>query len=713
MFSRILSRRTKAAAIIALLASSVLAPVAASADAPCYIVDSTDVAKIFDGRLCSGALTIGSDITTIGAGAFVGNSDITEVVIPNTVSAIEDEGFARMGSLVSVEFIEGEGGLTIGASAFEDASALTNLVIPTRVTSIGSSAFAYASALTTLTFKDEQNAAELHVESSAFYQASNLVSLVIPHRVNVLPFRAFANTFSLKNLTIPTSVTEIGDSAFDLGADHNSLLTEIRIPDTVTSIGGYAFRARNSRAQAITLGSGLETIGTGAFSFEGAALYKSLVIPNSVTEIGNEAFKNSRSKLSLLTLGSGLVSIGFEAFRTEGPSLISNLVFPASLTTIEGGAFSAYSQSWKKLRIPETMATIGSYAFEAQQSSSLERLKFDVAPAGVNRVLHLGPGAFRNSTSLKSLTIPSQVIFDVMNLNDPDSDALLTNDYGIQFENSWQLEHLEIEEGVSSIPWGAFSESFSLTEITIPASVTHIGSFAFKNTRSMLEKVRFSKFRPQSEIEILDGAFNDGDIGNMYQTSTLQCLTLPEVDLIDILDQEVFWVDAGIAYVRGDQYTLQTPECEDPEVFPAEEPWDPIDSGSTGTTGSSSVVYVTTPTEVVDVPESHQSSVFFAKGKASLDLNSKTSIQTFAKTFAKATAVKILVTSYRVGASSNKKEVALARARGTAVVAYFKARRIDATYQLLPSIRVKTATLASRVAISVSAVMKVTRAKTQ
>ena len=207
---------------------------------------------------------------------------------------------------------------SIGNYAFEHCTSLTSIILPNSVTSIGARAFGGCSALTSITLPNSVTS----IGSWAFYNCSSLTSITIPNSVTTIGDYAFRYCASLTSITIPNSVTSIGNYAFYnvpnvvyngsatgspwgarsvngyvdgylVYADETktTLLAcsavatgEITIPNSVTSIGDYAFSSCFSLTS-ITIPNSVTTIEGSAFR-ECSAL-TSITLPNSVTSIGN------------------------------------------------------------------------------------------------------------------------------------------------------------------------------------------------------------------------------------------------------------------------------------------------------------------------------------------------------------------------------------------------------------------------------------------
>ena len=141
----------------------------------------------------------------------------------------------------------------------------------------------------------------------------------------------FVNCNAITNVTIPNSVTTIGDYAFQ-GCTG---LTSIVIPDSVTSIGEGAF-LNCTGLTSVTIGNSVTSIGVNAF--QGCRDLTNITIPNSVTSINSYAFYGC-SGLTSVTIGNGVTSIGDYAF--QNCTGLTSIVIPDSVTSIGNCAFSS------------------------------------------------------------------------------------------------------------------------------------------------------------------------------------------------------------------------------------------------------------------------------------------------------------------------------------------------------------------------------------
>ena len=221
----------------------------------------------------------GLPVKTIYDNAFFHNTNITMVIIPDTVTSIGSFAFQSCDSLTSITIPDSV--TSISDYAFQSCSSLTSITIPDSVTNIGDSTFEYCNSLTSVTIGDgvtsigssafadcpytvsgnlkyvgnEDNpylvlvgTANANLStytinentkyiSNAFSSCSRLSTITIPDSVTSIGNNAFYTCDSLTSITIPDSVTSISEYAF-LDCDS---LTSVTIPDSVTSIGDYAF----------------------------------------------------------------------------------------------------------------------------------------------------------------------------------------------------------------------------------------------------------------------------------------------------------------------------------------------------------------------------------------------------------------------------------------------------------------------------------------
>lgn len=112
-------------------------------------------------------------------------------------------------------------------------SNLSSLIVPNSVTSIGEGAFKGCYGLASIEIPNGITS----IERGTFYYCRSMISFEIPNSVTSIGEEAFYGCASLTSVTIPNSVTSIGDEAFS----YCTGLTSITIPNRVTSIGQDAF----------------------------------------------------------------------------------------------------------------------------------------------------------------------------------------------------------------------------------------------------------------------------------------------------------------------------------------------------------------------------------------------------------------------------------------------------------------------------------------
>ena len=172
------------------------------------------------------------------------------------------------------------------------------------------------------------------------------------------------NDVLVKILIVPDSVTSIGNYAFS-GCDR---LASITIPDSVTSIGEDAF-SDCSRLISITIGNGVTRIGKDAFN--GTAWYNSQ--PNGLVYAGKVAYKykGTMPNDTLITIKEGTVGIVGFAFRDYGN--LTGIIIPSSMTNIGNQAFEFCSglrtvfyagteEQWKTISIGSSNSALTSAA---------------------------------------------------------------------------------------------------------------------------------------------------------------------------------------------------------------------------------------------------------------------------------------------------------------------------------------------------------------
>ena len=491
-------------------------------------------------------IVIPDGVVEIGKRAFVNNAHLTKVVLPKGLKVLREESFSHtaLDEIIlpqGLEIIESFAFGTAGSGPLAVQSNVSEVVIPDSVVSIGEHAFADRDNLKTLVMSENIE----HIGSKAFlgtawYEAQpegyicfgdilyaykgdfpegSIVT--IPSFIKKISGKAFAGKKGLKKIVIPDGVILDGGNIFDGcssleeavlpsdlkelpdGTFSNTGLKSITLPDGLEVIGKNAFSG-TANLKSITLPDGLEIIENNAFYYGGLT---EIVIPDSVTTIGQLAFGNCENLLSI-TLGKGLQNIEENAFK--------NCVV----------LFEVYNLS--DLEITPGSADnggVGYYAKYVFDSSSGTAGNIETTPDGY---------VFYNDDGEYSL-----IAYDADKKEVVLPEKFKGHDYsiGMLFRNNMTLEKVVIPDSITSLPADIFNGCINLKEVLLPGSLTAIPDRAFYGCYALTKitpgeaiseigKEAFA-FSGVEELEFGDALKNIGDQAFSY------CGSLRYVDLGD------------------------------------------------------------------------------------------------------------------------------------------------------------------------------------
>ena len=177
--------------------------------------NSTDGNATTSGTGISGAITIpdtvgGYTVKAIGIWSFRGCSNITSVIIPDTVLSIDESGFSLCSKLVSVTF--GNSITSIGTMAFYGCAKVASITLPNTLTTLGGGGFQTCNGLTTVTIP----ASVTTIGDQVFFYCTGLTSVIIePYSgLHTLGSACFQGSNLLASINLPNSVTTIGLNCF-------------------------------------------------------------------------------------------------------------------------------------------------------------------------------------------------------------------------------------------------------------------------------------------------------------------------------------------------------------------------------------------------------------------------------------------------------------------------------------------------------------------
>ena len=334
----------------------------------------------------------------------------------------------------------------------------------------------------------------LYIENNAFKNQVYITKVTIPASVMQIGQGAFQNCFALEevNFVGTSALQSIGNGAFT-----NCLsLKRINLPLGVTSYGTYLF-ANCASLEEITLPADMKTLPN--YTFDKCTSLSSVIMPEGLTTIGQYAFRGCTS-LSSIDI-SNVRTINIYAFTQSG---LTSITIPTTITSIGNQVFNGCSKL-TTINWHENITSIGSSAFK-----DCVLLSNVVLPSGLKT---LGTNAFQNCTSLTSITIPGLVTTLPNNL----------------FDGCSNLSSVTLPASVTTFGNYVFQGCTALESIDLPSNLTYLGRYTFKDSGlvSIVLPNNIEHLSHKAATKANTGSSTTNDVSLFENCVNLQSVVLP------------------------------------------------------------------------------------------------------------------------------------------------------------------------------------------
>lgn len=406
----------------------------------------------------TGVTFLGTSTNSTSGGAFAGCNSLQSIKMPPTVTHLRPGAFSDCTSLTSVDNLKNVE--QIDFYAFNNCAIEGELDLSGLTGRIGYAAFANCKMSKILSMGNATGTNESNmISTGVFYNCTQLQSVNIPKTFTFLGQYTFYNCTSLEieDLNLPNLET-LGQNAFyGVKIKKISNLGKIAaLPTASTSTQNFGDK---SVLEEIVLPDTLTNIPSNSFYGYTNCVFEDLNLSN-LTSLGYDAFIQTRLK-KITSLGSvtSLVvgnvwggTIGTRLGTFAKCTELTSVILPQTLTSICDGCFDM-CPNLTKLTLPTSVTTIGQGAFYGVPA------KIEI---NLPNLTNLGMGAFRTSGVTKVVNLGSIT-------------RLIGTDNYANF--------------------GVFEKCSNLAHVSLPKTITDIGSYALRNC-PMLEEIICNAITP-------------------------------------------------------------------------------------------------------------------------------------------------------------------------------------------------------------------------
>lgn len=517
-------------------------------------------------------------VTTINYQAFNNASNVTKIVLPNTITSIYGEAFLNCSSLTSMNLEETQ--ITnMSNTPFKGCDSLTSVTLPdtfgSLISSYPSKEDVYFRAINFNAGSNKKIIVNIEDGNQYYQQVGDVIYTKDGKEL------LYNNSTAITSFEIPNDVEKIGPYAF-----YNcSYLKMVSVPDSVIYINDYAFYNCAS-LENFDMPSGLQSIG--AYAFYNCTNLGNVNMPSGLHSIGIYAFRGCSSFTEVDLSNTVLEVLRGGAFC--GCAELEKVVFPSTTTTINGSAFMdckklkevIFPENSELTKIPGNGAWAeGGIHNQSQFLRCSELVTLDLSTTKLETVEW---GVLGDCDNLESIKLPASFKkFDINGFIDKSNKNItisfpngnsyfeIRDDGAIIDKNNKELvyfnikptgETYDIPDGVTKLGESIFNGFDNLKTIDL-TGITNIGRKAFSGCTG-LTSIIFSNSIEKVEPYAFDGCTNlrqiyipqqikatysgNGVFNNIAQGAVF---TVKDLAILSFLDQNREIATTSVAYTNG------------------------------------------------------------------------------------------------------------------------------------------------------------------